>query len=281
MRGRFRELLSEAESGGRAVAAFTVYGIDGALGAIAAAERQRTGVVLLISQQTFVSDVGLPLVAALKDVAARAAVPVCLQLDHVSDLDLIAAALASGIDVIMADGSKLPDDENVAFVRAAAALAAKHGASLEAELGRIEGDEEIARGVRPAGFTDPGAAASFVAATGVACLAVSIGNVHGRYASPPRLDFELLAEIDAAVPCALSLHGASGIPDADVRRAIGLGVRKVNVNTELRERYFQTIADEAPRLREGSRVLALSEAISEAVADAAAAKIEAMAAAPV
>ncbi len=276
MRGTFRELLAEAESEQRAVAAFTVYGIDGAVGAVAAAERSRVGVMLLISQQTFVSDLGLPLVAALKDIAARAGVPVCLQLDHVSDLDLIAAALVAGIDVVMADGSKLPDEENIAFVRAAGALAAKHGASLEAELGRIEGDEEIARGVRPVGFTDPAVAAAFVAATGVACLAVSIGNVHGRYANPPALDFDLLAEIDAAVPCALSLHGASGIPDADVRRSIGLGIRKVNVNTELRERYFRTLERDAPGLSEGSRVLALSETVAAQIEAAAAEKIEAM-----
>lgn len=276
MRGRFADLLAAAESERRAVAAFTVYGIDAAVGAVAAAERQGSGVMLLVSRQAFASELGPPLVAALRELASRAAVPVCLQLDHVSDLDLIAAALEAGIDVIMADGSKLPDEENVAFVRAAADLAAQHGASLEAELGRIEGDEEIARGVRPEGFTDPAAATAFVSATGVDCLAVSIGNVHGRYASPPNLDFELLAELDAAVPCALSLHGASGIPDPDVRRAIGLGVRKVNVNTELRERYFQTLAEQAPQLSEGSQVQALSESLAASISTTAEAKIEAM-----
>lgn len=276
MRGDFRQLLEEAAAERRAIAAFTVYGIDAAVGALAAAERSGTGLMLLVSRQAFASEIGPPLVAALVGLAERAPVPVCLQLDHVDDLDLIAAALEAGIDVIMADGSKLPDEENVAFVRAAGALAQKYGASLEAELGRIEGNEEVARGVRPSGFTDPAAAAEFVAATGVECLAVSIGNVHGRYASPPMLDFELLAEIDEAVPCALSLHGASGIPAADVRRAIGLGIRKVNVNTELRERYFETLERELSALRQGSQVLALSTSLSTEIAAIAAEKIDAM-----
>lgn len=232
--------------------------------------------MLLVSQQTFVSALGLPLVAALNELATRAAVPVCLQLDHVSDLEVIEAALEAGVDVVMADGSELPDEENVALVAAAAKLAAAHGAELEAELGRIEGDEEIARGTRPTGFTDPAEASAFVAATGVACLAVSIGNVHGRYASPPELDFELIEEIEAGVPCALSLHGASGIPVADVRRAIGLGIRKANVNTELRERYFQTLEQEASGLRDGSRVLALSESITAAISTVAEEKIKSM-----
>ncbi|MFN8215953.1 MAG: class II fructose-bisphosphate aldolase [Solirubrobacterales bacterium] len=276
MRADLERLLAGAERDGRAVAAFTVYGIDTALGVLAAAEAAGTGVVLLVSRQAFAAPLGPPLLAALCELAERSPVPVCLQLDHVDDLDLIAAALEAGVDVVMADGSKLPDAENVAFVQAAAALAGEHGALLEAELGRIEGNEEIAHGVRPAGFTDPAAAREFVAATGVACLAVSIGNVHGRYAAPPRLDFGLLAELDAAVPCALSLHGASGIPAADVRRAIGLGIRKVNVNTELRERYFATLEARAGELAAGSQVLALSTALTAETEAVAAAKIAAM-----
>ena len=90
-----------------------------------------------------------------------------------------------------------------------------------------------------------------MARTGAACLAVSIGNVHGIYRDPPRLDWERLEAIRSAVAAPLSLHGASGIADADVRRAIAAGVAKINVNTELREAYLAATAATIGSVLEG------------------------------
>jgi tagatose 1,6-diphosphate aldolase GatY/KbaY len=174
---------------------------------------------------------------------------------------------------VMADGSKLPFGENVEFVAAAVRLARRHGAGVESELGRVAGDEEIAAAVARGALTDPEEAERFAERTGGACLAVSIGNVHGRYREPPALDWARLAAVRERVPAALSLHGASGIPDADVRRAVREGIAKVNVNTELRDRWFAVLEQRAAALADGAQLLRLSEELTAAVHDVVAAKI--------
>ncbi len=232
MRASFTALLAEASAAGRAVGAFTCYDLE-ALGAVLrAAEAAAAPAIVLVSKQSFAAADGERLVAALCAAADRSPVPVCVQLDHVADLGLIEAALAAGVGAVMADGSHLPMEENVAFVQAAARLAHARGAGVEAELGGITGDEDVAAAVAAGALTDPDEAVGFVARTGADCLAVSIGNVHGHYREPPALDWARLAAIRARVACPLSLHGASGIPEADVTAAIGHGIAKINVNTE-------------------------------------------------
>ena len=172
----------------------------------------------------------------------------------------------------MADGSKLPDDENASFVAAVRRRAGVAG--VEAELGHIEGGEDVAAATEAGALTDPDVATGFVAATGCDCLAVSIGNVHGRYAAPPQLDWERLAAIRDRVEIPLSLHGASGLPDDDVRRAIALGVCKVNVNTELRERYLAELEAGLPAARDGLRLLDLQAGVVDGVAAVVATKLE-------
>jgi ketose-bisphosphate aldolase len=266
----FAQLVEEAAARGGAVGAFTCYNVETAVGVLRAAEGARRGVILLVGEKSFRAPGGDLLLAALVAAAGRSPVPACVQLDHVDDGELIARAFALGAGAVMADGSRLPYEENVAFVRAAA-----RGGSVEAELGGIEGDEDVAAAVAAGALTDPDEAADFVSATGAACLAVSIGNVHGTYREPPRLDWPRLAAIRERVPVPLSLHGASGLSDDDLRRAIERGVAKVNVNTELRERYLDATAERLEAVRAGARVLELNAAQADAVAGAAAAKLAA------
>jgi ketose-bisphosphate aldolase len=267
----FERLLGEAAARGGAVGAFTCYNVETAVGVLRAAEAARRGAILLVGERSFRAPGGDLLLAALVAAAAQAPVAACVQLDHVDDLVLIERALALGAGAVMADGTKLPYEENVAFVRAAAG-----GGSAEAELGGIEGDEDVAAAVAAGALTDPDEAAAFVAATGAACLAVSIGNVHGTYREPPRLDWPLLEAIRERVPVPLSLHGASGLSDDDLRRAIERGVAKVNVNTELRERYLEATAANLDAARHGARVLDLNAAQADAVAEVVAAKLAAL-----
>lgn len=117
-------------------------------------------------------------------------------------------------------------------------------------------------------------AEAFVAATRCDCLAVSVGNVHGRYAAPPRLDWERLDAIRESVDVPLSLHGASGLSDDDIRRAIALGVCKVNVNTELRQRYVQQLELGLPAARDGLRLLDLDAGVVDGVARVVVAKLD-------
>jgi tagatose 1,6-diphosphate aldolase GatY/KbaY len=268
----FRELLEERRGAGAAVGAFTCYDVTTALGVVRAAEARNDPVMLLVSDASFRDAGGRLLVPALLAVADEARVRVCVQLDHASDRALIAAALAAGVGAVMADGSPLPLDENTALVRAVKAEAGESG--VEAELGHIEGGEDVAAAAGAGAFTDPDQAAVFVAATAADCLAVSIGNVHGHYASAPALDWDRLGAIRERLDVPLSLHGASGLPDADVRRAIGLGIAKVNVNTELRARYLDELGRGLPEVREGQRLLELEQRVQAAVAEAATAKLE-------
>lgn len=270
----FRELLDEARDRGAAVGAFTVYNAEVADAVLRTARERDRGVLLLVSSQTLRSPIARTLVPAIVGAADRARARCCVQLDHETDLERIRAALDAGFGAVMADGSKLPLADNAAFVQAAAGLAAGHGAAVEAELGHISGDEEVAAAADRGALTDPDDARELIDATGAGCLAVSIGNVHGRYRRPPVLDWERLAAIREHVSAPLSLHGASGIGDADVRRAVGAGIAKVNVNTELRDRYFEVLADRAGELRRGARLLRLAEELSAAIAEVVAAKLE-------
>lgn len=266
MRARFSELLADARARGSAVGAFTTYNLETAAGVVQAAVRRSRGVILLVSPKSF-DDV---LMGALVAVADGAPVPVCVQLDHAADLSMIDRAFELGAGAVLADGSRLPFDENVELVRRAAVRG-----EVEAELGGIEGDEDVAAAVAAGALTEPDEAAAFVDRTGAACLAVSIGNVHGRYREPPKLDWPRLEAIRERVDVPLALHGGSGLPEADLRRAISLGVAKVNVNTELREQYLRTTESALARVRDGANVLALNRAQADAVAAVVEAKLAA------
>jgi ketose-bisphosphate aldolase len=277
VRARFAELLADAASRRAAVGAFTCYNFETALGVLQAAEASGAGVILLVSEASFAARGGHLLTAGLAKVAERSSAAACVQLDHVSSLPAIEAALELGVGAVMADGSRLPLDENIELVRAASQAAGDAGADVEAELGRIEGDEDIASAAEAGALTDPADAADFVSRTAVSCLAVSIGNVHGTYRSPPRMDWARLTAIRSAVDVPLSLHGASGLSDNDVREAVALGVAKVNVNTELREVYLAATAQRLGSARVGWRVLDVNRAQADAVAEAVAAKLRTLA----
>ncbi len=273
MLASFAELLHAHQSRGAALGAFTCYNFETAVAVLQAAQARGSGVVLLISEKSFASAHGEYLVAGLRALAERAPVPVCLQLDHVNDLERIEAAFRLGVGAVMADAAHLPFEENCAFVREAAAIGRRYGGQVEAELGRIEGNEDIATAAWAGALTDPEQAALFVARAEPACLAVSIGNVHGTYRQPPELDWARLQQIRAQVNVPLSLHGASGLPDQDLRQAIALGIAKINVNTELRTCYLSVVEQQLQKVKPGARLLELQLALTDALAQVAGAKM--------
>ena len=253
----FAELLQERRGAGGALGAFTCYDLETAHGVLAAAAELDTGVMLLVSAASFAKPAGEQLVAALHGAATHSAARACVQLDHVSDLQLIEAAFAAGAGAVMADGSKLALEDNAALVAQAGRIAGRFGGAVEAELGHVSGDEDVARVAAAGKFTEPADVGAFLERTGAACLAVSIGNVHGTYASTPMLDWKRLDAIALATDVPLSLHGASGLPDGDVRRAVGAGIAKVNVNTELREAYLDATERALADVRDGEDLLEL------------------------
>lgn len=272
MRASFIDLLHPAP-GRPIVGAFTCYDLEGAAGVLDAVEEAGTGVIILISSAALAAPGGERLLTGLVALADAARAPACVQLDHAGELRLIERALELGVGAVMADGSKLPFGENAAFSRKAVEIAARNGAAVEVELGGLSGNEDIAAAVAAGKLTDPDEAEQFVRIAGAACLAVSIGNVHGHYRGPPWIDWGRLAEIRRRVSIPLSLHGASGLPDRDLRRAIEMGIRKINFNTELREAYLQATERALPEARKGSRLLELHRAQREAVGKAASVRL--------
>jgi len=140
----------------------------------------------------------------------------------------------------MIDGSKLSLAENIKLTKRVLDVARAVGVSVEAELGKIGGTEDdITVSERDAFFTDPEEAKIFVSETGVDSLAIAIGTAHGQYKGTPKLDLERLEKIKSLVGIPIVLHGSSGVPDDAIRAAIGLGVRKVNIDTNIREAFTE------------------------------------------
>ncbi len=239
-----KTLLIKANNEGYAVGGFNTYNLEITLGILRAAQECNAPVILQVGASALEYGGLHPLSRLALTAAERARTPVAVHLDHARDLDLIQACLDLSYTSVMFDGSNEPFQENISMTREAVTLARASGVPIEAELGAITGDEDgDARQARSLPFTDPEKARTFIEVTGVDSLAVAIGNSHGFYKDEPKLDFERLEAIHGLVSVPLVLHGASGIPDPDLQRAIGMGVCKVNVNTELRRAFFQSLAD--------------------------------------
>ena len=253
MHTRLDHLVTSALQQGSAVPAFTCYDFTTALAVVGAAEESGRGVILLVAPKTAATANGLRLIAALRGLADAAAVPVAVQLDHASDLRVMADAVKAGADSVLADGSSLPYEDNIALVQAARGLLGAE-VVLEAELGGLAGDEDRAfgadqSGVDVAGLTDSAQVEDFVSRTGAELLAVAVGNVHGKYKGEPKLRWDVLQDIAARIHIPLVLHGASGIPAEELVKAAAMNVGKVNFNTELRTGVLATLQDQLPAHR--------------------------------
>lgn len=245
MRTRLDHLVTSALQQGSAVPAFTCYDFTTALAVVAAAEESGRGVILLVAPKTAATSNGLRLIGALRGLVDAASVPVAVQLDHAADLQVMADAVAAGADSVLADGSSLPYEDNIALVVAARKLLGPD-VVLEAELGGLAGDEDRAfgadqSGVAVAGLTDSAQVEDFVSRTGAELLAVAVGNVHGKYKGEPQLRWDVLQDIAVRTRIPLVLHGASGIPAEELAKSPAMNVGKVNFNTELRTGVLATL----------------------------------------
>ncbi|MDJ0320702.1 class II fructose-bisphosphate aldolase [Pseudarthrobacter sp. PS3-L1] len=245
MRTRLDHLVSAALQHGSAVPALTCYDFTTALAVVGAAEDAGRGVIILVAPKTPTTPSGLRFIAALRTLADAADVPVAIQLDHATDVQVIYDGVTAGADSVLADGSALPFADNVGLVtRVRAAVGAD--VVIEAELGGLAGDEDRAFGTdyagsAVAGLTDSTQVEEFVRATGAQLLAVAVGNVHGKYSGEPQLRWDVLQDIAVRTHLPLVLHGASGIPAGELVKAASMNVGKVNFNTELRTGILATL----------------------------------------
>lgn len=240
------ELVAQARDHGQAVLAFNVISLEYAEGIVAGAERASVPVILQLSERAIRYHGGAipPLLSTCHELAVAAGVAVAVHLDHFQDLELIEHGIrlgpGHGASSIMLDFSLHPHDENVSLTADYARRAHDVGLWVEAELGEIGGkDGAHAPGVR----TDPAEAREFVALTGVDGLAVAVGSSHAMTSKDAQLDLALIAELAAAVPVPLVLHGSSGVSISMLLDAVDAGIRKVNVGTALSVAFTAAVRD--------------------------------------
>jgi len=228
-------LLQAAKEGGYCIGAFNVHTLEMLQAVVEAAEETKSPLIIQSTVGT-VKHLGADYIAAAATVAAnRSSVPIALHLDHCSDFGIIMQCIRAGYTSVMIDASHDPFDRNVEQTRKVVEAASAVGVNVEAELGRVGGvEDDIVVDERDALLADPDECARFVELTGVHTLAPAIGTAHGIYKGDPNIDFDRIGRIASKVSVPLVLHGGSGIPEEQVKRAVSLGMAKMNVATELR-----------------------------------------------
>ena len=226
------EILKSAEKVNTSVYAFDCLDLNTITAAITAAELEHKPIIIML-YPAMRAVCPLHIFAEMvKTVARDVKVPVGLHLDHCSDLDLIVEAIREGFTSVMADGSLLPLEENIAFTKSVVRVANIFGVDVEGELGHVGSAGTVTDFDDEAAYTLPEDAKTFAEATGVASLAVAFGSAHGVYVKQPKLSIKRLQEINAATDTPLVLHGGSGIPEDQLAAAFENGINKFNVGTE-------------------------------------------------
>lgn len=231
-----KEILKIAEARKIALGSFNTPNLASLQAVIQAAEELNEPVVIMHAQ--IHEEMGVckmdEIAPVMLFMADRAKVPVCVHLDHGTDLDYVKRALDLGFTSVMYDGSPLDTQLNCAYTSMTVELARKYGASVEAEIGSMGKRDKNAKGAPTVGegiYTDPQEAKSFVENTGIDALTCAFGTVHGITLKQPKLDFNVLSEIKSLVNVPLVMHGGSGVSDEDFKKVIEIGIRKVNYYT--------------------------------------------------
>ncbi|MGI5200107.1 class II fructose-bisphosphate aldolase [Spirillospora sp. CA-108201] len=235
------DVIAAPAAQGRGLGAFNVVHLEHAEAIVAGAERAGAPVVLQVSENCAAYHGALaPIGRAVLALGRAASVPVAVHLDHATSADLVREAVALGFGSVMFDASGLPHEANVARTAEVAARCRAEGVWVEAELGEIGGKDGVHA---PHARTDPEEAAGYVAATGVDALAVAVGTSHAMLIRDTVLDLALIARLRAAVPVPLVLHGSSGVPDGGLAAAVGHGMTKINVATQLNKVFTAAVRD--------------------------------------
>lgn len=276
-----KEIMNIAEEKGIAIGSFNASCLEAVEAELEAAEELKLPVIIQFAQ---CHEPWIPLRTigpVMVGMAEKAAVPVCVHLDHGETLEYLSEALEIGFTGIMYDGSVLPYEENLENTKKAVEMAGRYGASVEAELGSM-GKRESGSGTDGAGadddtkiYTDPDLAALFVKETGIDALACSFGTTHGIYLTEPRLDFDVVRNVRAKTgDIPVVMHGGSGVSTEDYHRAVEAGVRKINYFTYMDKAGGAAVVDHLNSLKEGEPVffssifMAAREAMKENVRSA-------------
>lgn len=262
-----KEMFLQAAAGGYAIGAFNVNNMEIIQGIVDAAKAEQAPLILQVSAGARKYARPVYLLKLVEAAVEDSGLPIALHLDHGEDFELCKACVDGGFTSVMIDGSKHSFEENIALTKKVVDYAHAHGIPVEGELGKLAGIEDAVNvSARDATFTDPDQAVEFVERTGVDSLAIAIGTSHGAYKfkGEPRLDFDRLQKIVSLLPQGypIVLHGAStvlpefvrqcneyggalgdaqGVPEEMLRKAAGMGICKINIDTDLRLAMTATI----------------------------------------
>ena len=227
-------LINKAAKGGYAIPSFCVWNAETMKVVLQVASDCKAPVMLMNGPGEFGLLSPAEMAATARAIAAPFDVPAALHLDHGDSVELVEACLAANYTSVMLDYSTKPFEENTSALERVVCLAKEKGATVEGEIGAVGRVDDISgEGGKTSTLTDPHEAHAFVKRTGIDMVAVAIGNAHGNYPTRPQLDFELLATLRDMVAIPLVLHGGSGTPAEDLKKAINLGIAKINVASEL------------------------------------------------
>ncbi len=239
------EMLKKGLEGKYAVGQFNINNLEWTQAILAAAEEEKSPVILGVSEGAARHMGGFKTVVMmvkglLEDM--KITVPVAIHLDHGSSFEKCKEAIDAGFTSVMIDASHHPFEENVETTKAVVDYAHAKGVSVEAELGTVGGQEDdvVADGVI---YADAQECKELVERTGIDCLAPALGSVHGPYKGEPNLGFKEMEEIKNLTNMPLVLHGGTGIPEHDIKKAISLGTSKINVNTENQIAFTQKVRE--------------------------------------
>lgn len=239
-----RQMLLKAQKEMYAVPAFNIHNLETLQVVVDTAKEMRSPVIIAVTPSTidYARD---EYVVAMAGVAAKNTdTPIAIHLDHFENILKIKQAIDVGFKSCMIDASKEIFEENILKVQEVVAYAHRYDATVEAELGKLVGiEDDLVVDEKDSMYTNPDDAVTFAQRTGIDSLAVAIGTAHGLYKGKPKLDFERLREIRRKVSIPLVLHGASDVPDELVKKAISMGICKVNVATDLKIPFSNAIKE--------------------------------------
>ena len=264
------EMLNKAKEGKYAVGQFNINNLEWTRRILETAQKNNAPVILGVSEGAAKYMGGFKTVVGMvkglhEDLGIT--VPVAIHLDHGQSFENCKKALDAGFISVMIDGSHHPIDENIAMTKQVVEYAHAMGASVEAEVGTVGGNEDgVIGGIK---YADKDECVRLVNEAGVDCLAPALGSVHGPYKGEPVLGFVEMAEIKEATDKPLVLHGGTGIPDEKIQKAISCGTCKINVNTECQlafHKEIQKVLAENPKAYDPRKFIGpASQAISAAV----------------
>lgn len=237
---KLQERLAKNKQEGKSLLATNFYNFETLSAVLIAAKETNSELILQVSESS-IKYMGLNVAKALADsVKKQYDVTAWLHLDHGQNVTLVKECIDAGFDSVMIDASEKPFQENVAITKDIVKYAESYGINVEAELGYISKLGQDQKMV----YTQPSEAKEFVDATGINALAIAVGSAHGFYKEAPKLQIDLIGEINAVTSAALVLHGSSGIPNDQLQAAVKQGITKINLATEIKNIFMKTLQKE-------------------------------------